>query len=1012
MNARRSSLVAIAVALSSCHPPATDGERASHASPLERVTRLVAGDAVLSAMIAPRTESFERDGEWLTSIGWRDASAKRFDGLGARLAARADVPFEVGASRIARLRLSIVREGARAAAAELDGGRVVYRDAFAGVDVIAATTRERYEELYLLRDESAPATFTWRIALPASVSSVRVEPSGGAAFVDARGEVVLAMPRPFAIDAAGTRRDATLAWTHGQLTISLDRSGLQHPIVLDPALETYAWSLRTPTKSPGARALSAMAYDAARKRTVLYGGQGPNGTGGTQYFFDTWEWDGTTWADRATTGPRLSGWPAQGVAMAYDSARGVAVMLGQNETAGAMETWEWNGTAWSQRSATSPPRRTGHALAYDATRARTVLFGGTSSTGSLGDTWEWDGTTWANKTPSTGVSARYWHSMTYDDRRKVVVLFGGAGVTDLDTWEWNGTAWTRLSLTPGARFGHVMAFDTARGRSIVFGGRDSALTQYSNTVERIGTTWTTTTTSGPPFLERASMAFHAATGDTILFGGYQQAVGQYFGGTWTYRSRGGACTADSECDTAHCVDGVCCETASCGTCQACNLTNPGVCTSLVDAADPDSCTGTSSCDKNGACLKVKGQACTAGSQCVSTYCVDGVCCDGACGALCHACSAALKASGKDDGVCDVARSGVDPRSQCAPTSTSTCKQDGFCNGAGACRLYVAGTACGAGTCTTDNKATGSLCDGSGTCQAGASVDCTPGLCKSGGCVSTCTTDSDCAVTGFCNSGSCAARRANGQACTKGAECTSNLCADGVCCNSPCLGQCEACDVAGGEGSCVPVAGAPHGKRAACAAGSAEAPCAAATCDGATRDRCAAFAGSELACRPQSCASGVQTLSAACDGKGNCPAAVTKRCDPYGCTADACKTSCAADADCASGYHCETTNGQCVRASTCDGDHTTTSSDGAKKDCTPFKCESSGACRSSCASSAECVAGHVCDPASGKCIAPNASSEDGGGCAFSAVGRGDTALVVVALAAVGLLRKRRPRARVR
>ena len=41
------------------------------------------------------------------------------------------------------------------------------------------------------------------------------------------------------------------------------------------------WTKRTPTTSPSARGHFAMAYDGARQRVVLFGGQG---------FNDTWEY--------------------------------------------------------------------------------------------------------------------------------------------------------------------------------------------------------------------------------------------------------------------------------------------------------------------------------------------------------------------------------------------------------------------------------------------------------------------------------------------------------------------------------------------------------------------------------------------------------------------------------------------------------------------------------------------------------------------------------------------------
>ncbi|MCC6213344.1 MAG: hypothetical protein IT376_00615 [Polyangiaceae bacterium] len=54
------------------------------------------------------------------------------------------------------------------------------------------------------------------------------------------------------------------------------------------------------------------------------------------------------------------------------------------------DTWEWDGTSWLQRApATSPPARAITATAFDTTRERLVLFGGSGLTDRLGDTWEY-----------------------------------------------------------------------------------------------------------------------------------------------------------------------------------------------------------------------------------------------------------------------------------------------------------------------------------------------------------------------------------------------------------------------------------------------------------------------------------------------------------------------------------------------------------------------------------------------------------------------------------------------
>ena len=94
-----------------------------------------------------------------------------------------------------------------------------------------------------------------------------------------------------------------------------------------------AWTQLQPAASPSARVGHAMAYELARDRVVLFGGQDVKGR-----LNDTWTFDGVSWA-LAT--PALA-----------------------------------------------PQPRAGHPLAYDLGRARTVLFGGIGiGTGVLGDTW-------------------------------------------------------------------------------------------------------------------------------------------------------------------------------------------------------------------------------------------------------------------------------------------------------------------------------------------------------------------------------------------------------------------------------------------------------------------------------------------------------------------------------------------------------------------------------------------------------------------------------------------------
>src|SRR6185436_1752002 len=95
----------------------------------------------------------------------------------------------------------------------------------------------------------------------------------------------------------------------------------------------------------------------------------------------------------------------------------------------------------------------------------------------------------------------------------------------------------------------------------------------------------------PFFSQRSAGAFDIERGRLVYFGE---------GETWEYAASGGTCAKDAECDTGHCVDGVCCEVASCGICQVCA---PGkaitACTNVARGQPDDACEG--ACDGSGAC---------------------------------------------------------------------------------------------------------------------------------------------------------------------------------------------------------------------------------------------------------------------------------------------------------------------------------------------------------------------------------------------------------------------------
>jgi hypothetical protein len=277
---------------------------------------------------------------------------------------------------------------------------------------------------------------------------------------------------------------------------------------------------------PGARAGHAMTFDSARHRVVLFGGDSL----GSTLFGDTWAWDCENWTQVADTGPS----PRTGHQVAFDSPRSRVVLFGGRTSPSGLsgDTWEWDGTNWTQVADTGPDPRAGHQLAFDDQRSRVVLFGGEAvGAGLRRDTWEWDGHTWTQR-DDIGPPARREHAMTFDSARKRVVVFGGdtGGTTVGDTWEWDGTSWTQVADTgPDPCAGAAMAFDGAA--ALLFGGIDSLKAAKSPprlfglSWEWDGQHWTARQDIGPAPRWGHAIAFDSDRGRPVLFGGLSAALG-------------------------------------------------------------------------------------------------------------------------------------------------------------------------------------------------------------------------------------------------------------------------------------------------------------------------------------------------------------------------------------------------------------------------------------------------------------------------------------------------------
>ncbi|MCC7293481.1 MAG: hypothetical protein IT449_15595 [Phycisphaerales bacterium] len=153
---------------------------------------------------------------------------------------------------------------------------------------------------------------------------------------------------------------------------------------------------------------------------------------------------------------------------------------------------------------------------------------------------------WTQQFPALSPSARANHALAYDSARGVSVLFGGVDLHEQnngETWEWDGATWEwRTNSGPSPRANPAMSYDSARGVTVLFGGSDRG-GYCGDTWEWDGATWTLRATGGPSPRWAPAMAYDTIRGVAVLFGGadpYDDGeTWEWDGTTWTLRATDG-----------------------------------------------------------------------------------------------------------------------------------------------------------------------------------------------------------------------------------------------------------------------------------------------------------------------------------------------------------------------------------------------------------------------------------------------------------------------------------------
>jgi len=280
---------------------------------------------------------------------------------------------------------------------------------------------------------------------------------------------------------------------------------------------------------PDERQDHVIAYLSDTQKIVMFGGSVSFGTN-SKVISDTWEFDGAAWSqiNQAPTPPAMFR-----PAMAYDHTRNVAVLFGSPVGGSTTETWEYKAGQWSQRTfSISPPVRSYHAMTFDSLRNVMVVFGGRNKAdgggSSIYDTWEYDGVEWVERPSSSDPCAsgatpltpcmRYGALMAYDQSRARSVLHGQvwqSGAYVSGTYEWDGSVWTEALVPGGSLPGNAatMTYDKNRQVTVL---ANPPVANYSPRIwEWNGASWTDTLQTFP---QDGAMVFHDALGQAVLVG--------------------------------------------------------------------------------------------------------------------------------------------------------------------------------------------------------------------------------------------------------------------------------------------------------------------------------------------------------------------------------------------------------------------------------------------------------------------------------------------------------------
>ncbi len=318
---------------------------------------------------------------------------------------------------------------------------------------------------------------------------------------------------------------------------------------------------------PTERYGSAMVYDEANKRLILFGGSEWDDT--PTFYDDTWAYNysSNAWMEINTTNRPPSRFNP---GIAYIPDRHAVLIFGgyRNPEHSLDDTWLFDveTDTWRElEPISSPTSRSDVGMAYDAKNGKVILFGGRGTQYPTSDTWAYDfeSNTWTEMHPEASPRPQYGVGMAYDSLNERILLLEGHWVTrdesgrvrdgyegGLYTYDFAADTWTRIECsTPPGRYWYSTAYDPDLGRMIVFGGI-RWIGGYGNMYDETWVydsetnMWSKSSSKGPEKRYISAMAYDQGNGVTVLFGGAKvigDAPGggdlrEYYSDTWALNS--------------------------------------------------------------------------------------------------------------------------------------------------------------------------------------------------------------------------------------------------------------------------------------------------------------------------------------------------------------------------------------------------------------------------------------------------------------------------------------------